>query len=130
MFERETARNISNHHSIAYRNRTAWAWPDISDTWTLEQRERFLRNWKDDRYCEEKRSYDEMMDDEELSPLQVGRGQKRSHKEMSDGEISNKDNSFVVESVKQVIYSQWRSQVSEFGGGAFEGQHAFWEGAR
>ena len=58
-----------------------------------------------------------MMDDEELSPLQVGRGQKRSHEEMSDGEISNKDNSFVLENVKQVIYSQWRSQVSEFGGG-------------
>ena len=48
------------------------------------------------------------------------------------------DNSFVH--VMEIIYidcvllsfasEQWRRQVSEFGGGAFEGQHAFWGGGK
>ena len=29
-----------------------------------------------------------------------------------------------------IYYLQWRRQVSEFGGGAFEGQHAFWGGGQ
>ena len=30
--------------------------------------------------------------------------------------------------ITKLYYAQWRRQVSEFGGGAFEGQHAFWGG--
>ena len=42
--------------------------PDLTDTWTPEQRERFLRDWQDDEVLTqvnrgEKRTYDEMMDD-------------------------------------------------------------------
>ena len=42
--------------------------PDLTDTWTPEQRKRFLRDWQDDEVLTqvnrgEKRTYDEMMDD-------------------------------------------------------------------
>ena len=43
--------------------------PTISDTWTLDQREKFLRDWLDDLDIREairgeKRTYDEMMNEE------------------------------------------------------------------
>ena len=67
--------------------------PDLTDTWTPEQRERFLREWNNDEVIlqanrEEKRSYDEMMDGDEPvqmnDALQLNRGEKRSYDEMLD----------------------------------------------
>jgi hypothetical protein len=54
---------------------------DLTDTWTPEQRESFLRNWQDEELPMqinrgEKRSYEEMSSDDDEPP--VGRGQKRS----------------------------------------------------
>ena len=59
---------------------------DFTDTWTPEQRERFMREWQNDDPL-----------------LQMGRGEKRSIDEVDDGatdEVS--DNFFTVTNVKQV----------------------------
>ena len=63
--------------------------PDISDTWTPEQREAFLRDWFDDQVVlqtshGEKRSHEEI--NEGASTSQMGRGHKRSYDEMLDGD--------------------------------------------
>ena len=72
--------------------------PTISDNWTPEQRKRFLQDWLDDSVIieasrSEKRSYDEMMNEdpstservnEGASTSQAGRGKKRSHDEVDD----------------------------------------------
>jgi hypothetical protein len=66
---------------------------DLSDTWTPEQRERFLYDWQNDEPL-----------------LQVGCRQKRSYDEMNDGatdEVS--DNYFTVTNVKQVKVKQFRT---------------------
>ena len=69
--------------------------PDLIDTWTPEQRERFLREWNNDEVIlqanrGEKMSYDEMMDGDEPvqmnDALQLNRGEKRSYDEMLDGD--------------------------------------------
>ena len=62
--------------------------PDLTDTWTPEQRERFLRDWQDEELPMQgqKRSCEEMGSDDEP---QIGRGQ-------------DVDNAFTVESTKQV----------------------------
>ena len=44
---------------------------DLTDTWTPEQRERFLSSWQDDEPL-----------------LQIGRGQKRSYKETGTNDES------------------------------------------
>jgi hypothetical protein len=65
---------------------------DLSDTWTPEQRERFLYDWQINEPL-----------------LQVGCGQKRFCDEMNDGatdEVS--DNYFTVTNVKQVKIKQFR----------------------
>ena len=59
---------------------------DFTDTWTPEQRERFMREWQNDDPL-----------------LQMGRGEKRSIDEVNDGatdEVS--DNFFTVTNMKQV----------------------------
>ena len=66
---------------------------DLSDTWTPEQRERFVYDWQNDEPF-----------------LQVGGGQKISYDEMNDGatdEVS--DNYFTVTYVKQVKVKQFRT---------------------
>ena len=93
--------------------------PDLTDTWTPEQRERFLRNWQDEELPMrmnrgERRSYEEMSSDNEEP--QVGRGQKRSYEEMSnDDNKSGQDNGaatsnvFMVQSVKQVNVKKFKT---------------------
>ena len=56
---------------------------NLSDSWTPEQRERFLFDWQNDEPLLEidrgqKRSYEEMNDVGDEPLLQTGRGQKRS----------------------------------------------------
>ena len=77
---------------------------NLSDTWTPEQRERFLLDWQNDvpLFQIDQGSYEEM-NDEPL--LQTGRGRKRSIDEVNDGartsdEVSN--NFFTMTDVKQV----------------------------
>ena len=72
-----------------YENKQMGLAMDISDSWTPEQREAFLREWFDDQVIlqanqGEKRSHEEI--NEEASTSQTGRGQKRSYDEMLDGD--------------------------------------------
>ena len=61
---------------------------DLTDTWTPEQQEAFLRDWFDDQVIlqtnhGEKRSHEEI--NEGASTSQMGHSQKRSYDEMLDG---------------------------------------------
>ncbi len=93
--------------------------PDLTDTWTPEQRQRFLCDWQDEELpmrmnrCE-KRSYEETSSDDEEP--QVGCGQKRSYEETSndDNESGQDDgaarsNVFTVQSVKQVNVKKFKT---------------------
>ena len=94
-----------------YENEQLGLAVDISDSWTLEQRQHFLFGWQNDEPLLEidrgqKRSYEEMNDAENEPPLQAGRGQKGSIDEVNDGagtsdEVSN-NNFFTMTDVKQV----------------------------
>ena len=89
-------------------NRKLGLEPAISDTWTPEQRQRFLAEWNNDSYimeasCGEKRTFDEMMSEQPFTShqeeaLQTGRGEKRSHNEVDD----EHERSFYIESVRQM----------------------------
>ena len=88
--------------------------PDLTDTWTPVQRQRFLQDWQDDEIMlqpvhGQKRTYEEMAADDDGLPItQVGRGQKRSHEEIDDDDDSN-GIPFVVESVKQVNVKKFKT---------------------
>ena len=61
---------------------------DLTDNWTHEQRERFIRDWENDE------PFQQMMLDDDL--MQFGRGQKRPVNEVNDGastsnEVSDSD---------------------------------------
>ena len=95
--------------------------PDISDTWTPEQREAFLHDWFDDHVIlqanhGEKRSHEEI--NEGASTLQTGRSLKRSYDEMLDGDddepvqiVRGQDDErpFNIESVTQVNIKKFRT---------------------
>ena len=95
--------------------------PDLTDTWTPEQREAFLRDWFDDQVIlqtnhGEKRSHEEI--NEGASTSQTGHGQKRSYDEMLGGDDDDEpvqigrgqDNErpFNIESVTQVNIKKFR----------------------
>ena len=98
--------------------------PDLTDTWTPELRERFLRDWQDEELPMrlnrgEKRSYEEMSSDDEEP--QVGRGQKKSYEEMSndDNESGQDDDAatsdvFTVQSVKQVNVKKFKTTGMDY----------------
>ena len=81
--------------------------PDLTDTWTPEQRERFLRDWQDDEVLNqvsrgEKQTHDEMMDEEEEpSTSQTGRG-------------DDQERPFYVESVRQVYTKKFRTNAMSY----------------
>ena len=96
--------------------------PDLTDTWTPEQREAFLRDWFDDQVIlqtnhGEKRSHEEI--NEGASTSQTGHGQKRSYDEMLGGDDDDEpvqigrgqDNErpFNIESVTQVNIKKFRT---------------------
>ena len=99
--------------------------PDLTDTWTPEQRERFLREWNNDEAMlqanrGEKRSFDEMMDgDEPLElngALQANPGEKRSYDEILDGDDpaqigrgQDNERPFNIESVTTVNIKKFRT---------------------
>ena len=85
--------------------------PDL--TWTPEQRERILRDWQNDEVFTEtnhgeKRTYDEMMDEEPSTShqgaLQTGRGEV-------DGDH---ERPFYVESVRQVYTKKFRTNATSY----------------
>ena len=100
--------------------------PDISDTWTPEQREAFLRDWFDDQVIlqtnhGEKRSHEEI--NEGASTSQTGRGQKRSYEEMLDGDDDepveigrgqDDEKPFNIESVTQVNIKKFKTTGMDY----------------
>ena len=69
---------------------------DFTDTWTPEQRERFMREWQNDDPL-----------------LQMGRGQKRSFED--DGaETSTTENNFTVTDVKQVKVKKFGTTGTDY----------------
>ena len=86
--------------------------PDLTETWTPEQRERFLTDWQNDEVLPqinhgEKRTYDEMMDEEPFTShqgaLQMGRG-----------EVDHNERPFYVESVGQVYTKKFRTNATSY----------------
>ena len=102
-----------------YKNEQMGLAMDISDSWTPEQREAFLRDWFDDQVIlqtnhGEKRSHEEI--NEGASTSQMGRGQKRSYDEMLDddeplqvGRGKDDERPFNIESVTQVNIKKFRT---------------------
>ena len=74
--------------------------PSISDTWTPEQRQRFLNEWDD---------YQSVLESE-----QMGRGQKRSHDEMHYESDQDDERPFYVESVRQVNTKKFRTKAMNY----------------
>ena len=97
--------------------------PTISDHWTPEQRESFLRDWLDDSpiieaTCCEERTYDEMMNEdpfeqvnEGASTSQAGRGEKRTHKGVGD---DDDERPYVIENVKEVNIKKFRTKGTNY----------------
>ena len=116
--------------------------PNLTDTWTPEQRERFLRDWQDEELPMqinrgEKRPFCAMSSDDDEPQVgrgqkkscegtssdepQVGRGQKRSFEETSNvdnepGQEGNEvsDNIFTVQSVKQVNVKKFKTTGMDY----------------
>ena len=92
---------------------------NLSDSWTPEQRERFLLDWQILEINRgQKRSYEEMNDAENEPLLQTGRGQKRSIDEVNDGEgtsdeVSN-NNFFTMTDVKQVKLKKFNTTGMDY----------------
>ena len=85
--------------------------PNLTDTWTPEQRERFLSDWQDNEFIAQinqgqKRSYEEMIDDKP----QTGGGVD----EMSDNETSDESNFFTVDSVKEVNVKKFKTTGMDY----------------
>ena len=87
--------------------------PDLTDTWTPEQRERFLPDWQNDEVLTQinhgkKRTYDEMMDEEPSTShqgaLQTGRGEVDEDNERP----------FYIESVRQVNTKKFRTKAMSY----------------
>ena len=97
--------------------------PTSSDTWTPEQRQRFFVEWNDDSYITEasrgeRRTYDEMMNEEPSTShqvnegaLQTGRGEEQSHDEVDD---EDNKRPFYVESVRQVNTTKFRTKAMNY----------------
>ena len=84
--------------------------PDLIDTWTPEQREWFLRDWQDDEVLNqvnhgEKRTHDEMMD-EEPSTSHQGASQT--------GRGDDHERPFYVESLRQVYTKKFRTNATSY----------------
>ena len=84
--------------------------PTSSDTWTHEQRQRFLDEWNDESYIMEashgeKRTYDEMMREEPSTSHQVSSQTGR-------GEVDERP--FYIESVRQVNTKKFRTKAMSY----------------
>ena len=99
--------------------------PTISDNWTPEQRESFLRDWLDDSPIveasrSEERTYDEMMNEgpseqvnEGASTSQFGRGEKRTHDDVN-GDDEGDERPYVIENVKEVNIDKFKTKSTNY----------------
>ena len=96
--------------------------PTISDHWTPEQRESFLRDWLDDSpvieasRCEERTYNEEPFDkvNEGASTSQAGRGEKRTHDEVNDDDDENDERPYVIENVKEVNIDKFKTKGTNY----------------
>ena len=89
--------------------------PTISDTWTPEQRETYLRDWLDDSDVieavrGEKRTHDEMINEEPSTSHQVN----EEVLQMRRGEVDDNKRPFYVESVTQVNTKKFRTKAMNY----------------
>ena len=93
--------------------------PTISDHWTPEQRESFLRDWLDDESpIMEASCSDEMINlsehvNERASASQLGRGEKRMHDEVDDDD-ENDERPYVIENVKEVNINKFKTKGTNY----------------
>ena len=86
--------------------------PTISDFWTPEQRETYLRDWLDDSDAieairGEKRTHDEMMNEEPSISYQVN----EEVLQMGRGEVDDNERPFYIESIRQVNTKKFRMKA-------------------
>ena len=92
--------------------------PTISDQWTPEQRESFLRDWLDDEPAiMEASCSDETINasehvNEGASTSQLGRGEKRMHDEVDDDEEDERP--YAIEGVKEVNIKKFRTKGTNY----------------
>ena len=89
--------------------------PSISDFWTPEQRETYLRDWLDDSDVievirGEKRTHDEMMNEEPSTSHQVNEEVLQTGR----GEADDNERPFYVESVRQVNTKKFRTKAMNY----------------
>ena len=90
--------------------------PTISDDWTPQQRESFLRDWFDEINMEASCS-DEMMNPSEpvnegASTSQMGRGEKRIHDD--DDNNDEDERPYAIEGVKEVNIKKFRTKGTNY----------------
>ena len=94
--------------------------PTISDDWTPQQRESFLRDWFDEEAINMEASCsNEMMNEgpfasesvnEGASTSQVGRGEKRMHDEIDDED----ERPYAIEGAKEVNIKKFRTKGTNY----------------
>ena len=97
--------------------------PAISDSWTPEQRQRFLNEWLDESYiteaiCGEKRTHDEMMNEKPSTSHQINEGalqMARNEGALQMKELCNgHERPFYIESVTQVKTKKFRTKAMNY----------------
>ena len=86
--------------------------PTISDYWTPEQRESFLRDWLDDSPIIEASRSEEMINPSDASTSQAGRGEKRTHEGVCDDDEDKRP--YVIENVKEVNIKTFRTKGTNY----------------
>ena len=87
----------------------------ISDSWTPEQRETYLRDWLDDSNVidatrGEKRTHDQMINEEPSTSHQVN----EEVLQMGRGKVDDNERPFYVESVTQVYTKKFRTKAMNY----------------
>ena len=87
----------------------------ISDFWTPEQRETYLRDWLDDSDVMEavrgeKRTHDKMMNEEPSTSHQIN----EEVLQMSRGEVDDNERPFYIESVTQVNTKKFKTKAMNY----------------
>ena len=109
-------------HDWREENKKLGLEPTISDDWTPQQRESFLRDWFDDEAIDMEASCsDEMMNEgpfasesvnEGASTSQLGRGEKRMHDEVDEDEEDERP--YAIEGVKEVNIKKFRTKGTNY----------------
>ena len=102
-------------HEWREENKRLGLEPTISDFWTPEQRETYLRDWLDDSDVMEavrgeKRTHDEMMNEEPSTSHQVN----EEVLQMGRGEVDDNERPFYIESVTQVNTKKFKTKAMNY----------------